>query len=73
MHYQLSHTIMIDIVGAALVAVQVLPSGVIPIWNAAKAGVETTKQSPTVTPAGMHNLTRHDKYYTSYLEARFTQ
>ena len=54
----LSRTITRDIVGAALAAVQVLPSGVIPIWNATAAGVETAKQSPTVTPESIQNITR---------------
>lgn len=49
----LSHTITRDIVGAALAAVQVLPCGVIPIWNATAAGVETAKQNLTVTTDGI--------------------
>lgn len=39
-----------DIVCGASAAVQVLPKGVIPIWNAIIAGIENVAHSATITP-----------------------
>ena len=49
---------MKDIASPALAAVQALPSGVIPVWNAIGAGITATAQSNTVTPNNAEKYTK---------------